>query len=55
MTSTKLRNIQVREAWSDGMLLQFLLNWIDNQPQEAQARCVRYVESRTDEPDEEVL
>jgi hypothetical protein len=52
-SSTILRNIQAEEGWTNNTLVEILLNWIDNQPQEAQARCIRYVETRTAEPNDE--
>lgn len=46
MPSTEIMNIRNREGLTDVTLLSVLLDWIDNQDEEARERAVRYVENR---------
>jgi hypothetical protein len=52
--TTRLQEIQDREVIGDHVLLHLLLDWLCVQDQEVQERCIKYIETRASEPEDEV-
>lgn len=53
MLYADLYRIQCEQGWTDTTLLNVLRDWLEIQPEETKQRCLRYVESRTAEDNDE--
>ena len=55
MIYAELYRVQCEQGWTDTTLLGILRDWLEVQPEETKARCLRYVEGRTakEEDDED--